>query len=62
MTPGVVVQLKSGGPLMTIHSVDDKEITCTWFDDKHNLRTAKFPEATLEEYDKDRVTTALQLG
>ncbi len=28
---GVVVQLKSGGPKMTVQNVDDKNAYCIWF-------------------------------
>jgi uncharacterized protein YodC (DUF2158 family) len=53
MQPGDIVQLKSGGPLMTIQSVDHTGITCTWFDDKHNLKTAEFLASMLEPYDEE---------
>lgn len=29
---GDIVQLKSGGPKMTIENIRDGEICCTWFD------------------------------
>jgi uncharacterized protein YodC (DUF2158 family) len=36
--PGDVVQLKSGGPFMTVTSVSDKVAWCTWFDpETHKL-------------------------
>ena len=42
MQPGDVVQLKSGGPLMTIAWIDDNgEAYCEWFDGSKNLG-AKF--------------------
>lgn len=35
---GDIVQLKSGGPPMTVTYVDDIRADCAWFDDKlHNL-------------------------
>jgi uncharacterized protein YodC (DUF2158 family) len=49
MQPGSLVLLKSGGPLMTVQSVDQSGVTCTWFD-KNNLKTMKFPAVTLELY------------
>jgi uncharacterized protein YodC (DUF2158 family) len=52
MKPGDVVQLKSGGPLMTVHAMNQAGVVCTWFDAKHNHNTATFPEATLEIYDE----------
>ena len=49
MQPGDVVQLKSGGPLMTVHAINQGGVVCTWFD-KTNHKTATFPETTLELY------------
>jgi uncharacterized protein YodC (DUF2158 family) len=49
MQPGDVVQLKSGGPLMTVHAINDAGVVCTWFD-KSNHKTATFPLSTLEPY------------
>jgi len=28
---GEIVQLKSGGPIMTIETIDDDEVCCVWF-------------------------------
>jgi uncharacterized protein YodC (DUF2158 family) len=50
--PGDVVQLKSGGPLMTVLAVEKAGVVCTWFD-KNNHKTATFPESTLEIYDEN---------
>ena len=37
--PSSIVQLKSGGPLMTVENIDDERgILCTWFDDKCNQK------------------------
>lgn len=43
---GGVVQLKSGGPLMTITWVEDDEAYCEWFDNKKTAG-AKFPLTSL---------------
>lgn len=53
---GDVVQLKSGGPLMTVEQVGEKSMTsekavwCTWFEKVGNRRVvqrATFPPETL---------------
>jgi uncharacterized protein YodC (DUF2158 family) len=51
--PGDTVQLKSGGPLMTIVKVEDgKRITCMWYaQDFGEFRTHVFEQAWLEEID-----------
>ena len=53
--PGEIVQLKSGGPLMTIVKVEDtKRITCMWY--SQNLgeyRTHVFEQAWLDEIELD---------
>jgi len=51
--PGDVVQLKSGGPAMTVDSIIDrgKTIECTWFDEKRQLQHAQFSPAVLEPYE-----------
>ncbi len=53
---GEVVQLKSGGPLMTIHSIGDYSPTgpnpgllCVWFDDKKKVEDVFDPRA-VERY------------
>lgn len=47
---GDVVQLKSGGPLMTIISkYDNNAFNCTWFDGT-TPKSSVFPETALEEY------------
>ena len=53
IVPGDVVQLKSGGPHMTVNSIDGN-IYCTWFDDKNNLRTSGFAPETLDWIDPNR--------
>jgi uncharacterized protein YodC (DUF2158 family) len=45
--PGEIVQLKSGGPLMTIIKVEDaKRITCMWYaQEQGEFRTHVFEQA-----------------
>ena len=44
---GDVVQLKSGGPVMTVESVDsDGSVYCAWFDSKEK-KTGVFPAAAV---------------
>lgn len=47
---GDVVRLKSGGPLMTVESLDDyygvMKARCTWFSN-HELKDGVFPPETL---------------
>lgn len=53
--PGDVVQLKSGGPKMTVvdiaadqYSPSDKpQVWCTWFDDKKKRESDSFPPESL---------------
>lgn len=44
---GKVVQLKSGGPIMTISWVDGASAYCEWFDGNKNLG-ASFPLVSLK--------------
>jgi uncharacterized protein YodC (DUF2158 family) len=39
---GDVVRLKSGGPNMTVETVDDDEVRCAWFDDKNQIHRENF--------------------
>ena len=52
---GTEVQLKSGGPRMTVVGYDDygmaateKTYKCQWFDDKHKLTEGYFTGAALK--------------
>ena len=46
---GDVVQLKSGGPLMTVNKVGSGEIGCQWFDKAgDDVKTRFFAPETLE--------------
>ncbi len=47
---GDVVQLKSGGPSMTIRWVEDNEAYCEWFDGASN-KGAKFSINQLQKLD-----------
>lgn len=50
---GDVVQLKSGGPEMTVVKVDEQgQVTCTWFE-KSKRYTDTFEEALLTKADAD---------
>lgn len=50
---GDVVQLKSGGPLMTVEWVGESSMTgtvvasCQWFDEKNKVFNQAFPPASL---------------
>jgi len=46
---GDVVQLKSGGPLMTINSVEESEYYCQWFVD-NKMNDGSFHRDSLELY------------
>lgn len=46
---GDLVQLKSGGPLMVIRSIDsDGDVYCEWFDSKQELKGNSFVPQQLE--------------
>ena len=47
---GDVVQLKSGGPTMTVHQVNnDRSVICQWFDRDGALKTEPFQPAQLKK-------------
>jgi uncharacterized protein YodC (DUF2158 family) len=48
---GDTVRLKSGGPLMTVSSVNDQEVCCEWFNDKHQPQLRCFGPALLKKDD-----------
>ena len=50
MKAGDTVQLKSGGPLMTVEKITNQTASCQWFDDK-NLKEAEFLVSSLKEVD-----------
>ena len=52
---GDTVQLKSGGPLMTVvgegrDGNDNPRVRCTWFDKSQNEKNGAYPEDALEVY------------
>lgn len=49
--PGELVSLKSGGPLMTIRSVEENKIIAIWFDDKDHRHTGEFHYFEIEHND-----------
>lgn len=50
LKPGDTVRVKSGGPLMTIKSLDGKDVICTWFE-KDKKKESRFDPVTLEADD-----------
>jgi uncharacterized protein YodC (DUF2158 family) len=52
---GDVVQLKSGGPQMTVSSLlaNDRGYRCQWFDSKHELKTGNFMEGEVQAFKED---------
>lgn len=49
---GEIVKLRSGGPLMTVESVDEREgpdveVACVWFE-RNAHKNGRFKAATLE--------------
>lgn len=47
---GDIVQLKSGGPPMTVKALDGDDVICMWFEGKRTL-DGRFPAETLGKYD-----------
>lgn len=64
ISKGMVVQLISGGPQMSVVSVGDHEdiggpkeaVTCVWFDEKHVKHEDVFDAAVIKEYEPMRRT------
>jgi uncharacterized protein YodC (DUF2158 family) len=50
---GDVVQLKSGGPRMTVEGYEDGLVMCVWFEEK-NRKSSAFKEATIQTWTQPR--------
>jgi uncharacterized protein YodC (DUF2158 family) len=46
---GDVVQLKSGGPKMTVEGYEDGLVVCVWFEEK-TRKSSSFKEGTLQTW------------
>lgn len=42
MSPGDVVRLKSGGPLMTVLKVTEEDARCVWFSENTDMQAPSF--------------------
>jgi len=52
LEPGDVVQLKSGGPLMTVVAVENSDVRCIWHSQSAEaLCSALIPAAALDHID-----------
>jgi uncharacterized protein YodC (DUF2158 family) len=58
---GHLVQLKSGGPLMTVREVSDQGVECRWFD-KDRLRSETFVDEELEAGKSPKFILNIDLG
>ncbi len=54
MKVGDVVQLKSGGPLMTVSDIEDEDVYCNWFDKNDKLVSSSFRILQLKIVDEDK--------
>lgn len=48
LTAGEIVQLKSGGPKMTVEAVRGDSIACRWFDERDKAQIEEFPAHFLD--------------
>lgn len=55
---GDEVQLKSGGPVMTVTSIGTESLQCTWFKNDEVKRDA-FPVEALEKYEQPDYSISL---
>ncbi|MFW2349899.1 YodC family protein [Qipengyuania sp.] len=51
MVSGDLVQLKSGGPVMTVAWINREDVGCTWFDEKNELQNSNFRAPQLKVVD-----------
>lgn len=58
MKNGEVVQLKSGGPIMTIIDIVATIVTVIWFDHFNIIKEAKFPVETLHIVTREQVRSS----
>lgn len=58
-SPGDIVVLKSGGPKMTVNSVNEYGVHCQWFPpgDHANLKVETFNADSLKRYEAPRRQT-----
>lgn len=50
--PGDTVQIKSGGPLMTVVKTTGADVTCLWFSEQAGeIKTAAVPAVALDKVD-----------
>lgn len=47
--PGDIVQLKSGGPLMTVVEISNGEALCIWFSSTEQLQKERLPVLSLKK-------------
>jgi uncharacterized protein YodC (DUF2158 family) len=55
MKVGDVVQLKSGGPLMTVSDIEDEDVYCNWFDKNNKLVSSSFRLLQLKIVDENKL-------
>ena len=58
---GDLVQLKSGGPPMTVREVSDQGVECRWFD-KDRLRSEMFVDGEVEAGKSPKFVLNIDLG
>jgi len=56
---GDQVQLKSGGPVMTVKEYDGGEVVCEWFDEHSKVESRSFHQDQLKPYQAQSRTTRI---